>query len=34
MHDGLIVETGTVGEVYDAPQHAYTRALLAAVPTL
>ena len=33
MHDGLIVETGTVGEVYDAPQHAYTRALLAAVPT-
>jgi ABC-type oligopeptide transport system ATPase subunit len=34
MHDGLIVERGPVDEVYDAPQHAYTRALLAAVPTL
>jgi peptide/nickel transport system ATP-binding protein len=32
MHDGRIVEVGPVGEVYDAPQHAYTRALLAAVP--
>jgi peptide/nickel transport system ATP-binding protein len=34
MHDGRIVEVGPVGEVYDAPQHAYTRALLAAVPVL
>jgi peptide/nickel transport system ATP-binding protein len=34
MHDGLIVESGPVGEVYDAPQLAYTRALLAAMPTL
>ncbi|MCL2782299.1 MAG: ATP-binding cassette domain-containing protein [Actinomycetia bacterium] len=34
MHDGRIVETGATEDVITAPQHPYTRALLAAVPTL
>jgi peptide/nickel transport system ATP-binding protein len=34
MLDGAIVEIGTTAEVYGSPQHPYTRALLAAVPTL
>jgi peptide/nickel transport system ATP-binding protein len=34
MRDGRVVETGPVDQVYDTPQHAYTRALLAAVPML
>ena len=34
MHDGRIVEVGPIEQVYEAPEHAYTRALLAAVPTL
>jgi microcin C transport system ATP-binding protein len=32
MKDGKIVETGTVADVFERPQHAYTRALLAAEP--
>jgi oligopeptide/dipeptide ABC transporter ATP-binding protein len=34
MYGGFVVETGTVEEVYTSPVHPYTRALLAAVPTL
>jgi peptide/nickel transport system ATP-binding protein len=32
MHDGLIVETGPVGEIFHRPQHPYTRRLMAAIP--
>jgi peptide/nickel transport system ATP-binding protein len=32
MHDGSIVETGTATDIFTAPAHPYTRALLAAVP--
>jgi peptide/nickel transport system ATP-binding protein len=34
MRHGLIVETGPVSQVLSHPQHAYTRSLLAAVPTM
>ncbi|MEQ4206049.1 ABC transporter ATP-binding protein [Actinopolymorpha sp. B9G3] len=34
LHQGEIVEHGPTLEVYERPAHAYTRALLAAVPTL
>ncbi|CAM5227478.1 ABC transporter ATP-binding protein [Streptomyces spiroverticillatus] len=34
MHRGRIVEQGTVAEVYGSPTEPYTKALLAAVPTL
>jgi peptide/nickel transport system ATP-binding protein len=34
MRAGEVVETGECGRVLAAPQHAYTRTLLAAVPTL
>ena len=32
MTEGHIVETGPVGEIFDNPQHAYTKHLLAAEP--
>jgi peptide/nickel transport system ATP-binding protein len=32
MHKGRVVESGPVAEVYARPAHAYTQALLAAVP--
>jgi len=34
MHDGRVVESGPVGEVFHRPRHDYTRTLLDAVPTL
>ncbi|WP_433171091.1 ATP-binding cassette domain-containing protein [Actinoallomurus sp. CA-150999] len=34
MHDGQIVETGSTEQVYEEPEHSYTRRLIAAVPTL
>jgi peptide/nickel transport system ATP-binding protein len=34
MRDGLIVERGTTDDVFADPQHAYTRALLDAIPSL
>ena len=34
MRHGEKVEEGTVAEIFDAPRHPYTRALLAAVPRL
>ena len=32
MHDGRVVEAGTVDAVFDQPSHAYTRHLLQSVP--
>lgn len=32
MHRGRVVEAGDIAEVFSAPQHEYTRALLAAAP--
>lgn len=34
MHQGEVVESGLVDEIFTAPQHPYTRRLLAAVPRL
>jgi peptide/nickel transport system ATP-binding protein len=32
MQHGEVVEDGAVGDVFDAPQHPYTRALLDSIP--
>jgi len=34
MHAGEVVETGDSARLLATPEHAYTRTLLAAVPTL
>ena len=34
MYQGEAVETGTVAQIFSAPQHPYTQSLLAAVPRL
>ena len=34
MKSGVVVESGTVAEIFHAPQHPYTQQLLAAVPHL
>ncbi|MEJ2119586.1 MAG: ATP-binding cassette domain-containing protein, partial [Alphaproteobacteria bacterium] len=34
MYLGQIVETGSVTEIFEAPKHPYTKALLASVPSL
>jgi len=34
MHQGEAVETGSVEDIFNAPQHSYTKRLLAAVPRL
>jgi ABC-type glutathione transport system ATPase component len=34
LHEGRVVEEGETGSVLRAPQHSYTRSLLAAVPSL
>ncbi|MFT4181608.1 MAG: ABC transporter ATP-binding protein [Rhizobium sp.] len=34
MKDGAVVETGTAEQVFNHPQHAYTRDLIASVPAL
>jgi peptide/nickel transport system ATP-binding protein len=32
MKDGEVVEQGLAGDVFDRPQHPYTRALLYSIP--
>jgi len=34
LYQGEIVEQGLTADVYERPQHEYTRTLLAAVPTI
>jgi peptide/nickel transport system ATP-binding protein len=34
MYLGIVVETGPVAQIYAAPRHPYTKALLSAVPSL
>jgi peptide/nickel transport system ATP-binding protein len=32
MSEGRVVESGTAAEIFDNPQHPYTRKLLASLP--
>jgi oligopeptide/dipeptide ABC transporter ATP-binding protein len=34
MYGGYVVEVGPIADVYTAPLHPYTRALLTAIPTI
>ena len=34
MQGGRIVEAGTVNDIFERPQHVYTKSLLASVPTI
>jgi peptide/nickel transport system ATP-binding protein len=34
MYAGKVVEEGTVGEIFESPQHPYTKGLLASIPSL
>jgi peptide/nickel transport system ATP-binding protein len=34
MHEGRVVEVGPVRQVFKAPEHEYTRALIGSIPTL
>ncbi|MEZ3159509.1 ABC transporter ATP-binding protein [Microbacterium sp. BWT-B31] len=34
MYAGTVAETGTVGDVFRAPAHPYTRALMSAIPSI
>ena len=34
MQQGVVVESGAVRDIFTRPQHAYTRMLLAATPSL
>lgn len=34
MKDGRIVEKGTIRQIFEAPQHAYTKQLISSVPTI
>ncbi|WP_247406328.1 MULTISPECIES: hypothetical protein [unclassified Bradyrhizobium] len=34
MHEGEVVERGSADQVFEEPQHAYTRQLLDAVPSV
>ena len=33
MHQGRVVETGTVADVFERPQRPYTKLLLSAIPS-
>ncbi|MGC2828177.1 MAG: hypothetical protein WB994_00920, partial [Candidatus Acidiferrum sp.] len=34
LHEGVIVECGAPEAIFNSPQHAYTRRLVAALPTV